>query len=409
MSENPFTGYTDPSIYAVIINAKAAGWVPRPPSIKLDNIQNVVNKLGKTSSHVTENKKLDLRFAASLHERKHFLDLHLSHSLWRSFLSWFHCSSNVFSLITKLKNKNIKLPLYTVDGKLREDIPLNSTEKKYIKKICDPVFTIEIDNALKYAIEVNATILQFSCFTEKYSFNFNEQDSYPKKYLKQYYIKPLEKFENDINKAFSFYNFCSWLCLNYDDISIVEKSFLKKTDLKESVHKLLKKEPFANRMLSDLENDEKYLKQFCLHYQPIDSTASVNMAEVLDKLISFRKTVLLNNDILIELLGNIDFFKRWIADEGMRTPYIVDFGYSLSPDTEITENYLVSKWIIPNDRFLYYNDNIGVQFFELDDLDNLINQQLLSSYLICPYKLFPFKSRICSEKFFEFRFCDERV
>ena len=127
------------------------------------------------------------------------------------------------------------------------------------------------------------------------------------------------------------------------------------------------------------------------------------------QLISLRKIVLSNKDILIELLGNIDFFKRWIADEGMRTPYIVDFGYSLRPDTEITVNYLPSKWIIPNDRFLYYNDNIGVQFFELDDLDNLINQQLLSSYLVCPYQLFPFTSRICSEKFFEFKYSDDRV
>ncbi len=106
---------------------------------------------------------------------------------------------------------------------------------------------------------------------------------------------------------------------------------------------------------------------------------------------------------------DINFIKKWIADEGIRTPYIVDFGRSLSPDTEITTNYSASKWIIPNDRFLYYNDNIGVKFFELDDIDNLINQQLLSSYLVSPYKLFPFKSRIISEEFLEFKFRDERI
>ena len=132
------------------------------------------------------------------------------------------------------------------------------------------------------------------------------------------------------------------------------------------------------------------------------------MSEVLANLILFRNSVLSDRELLFELLTDIDFHKYWIANEGMRIPYIVDFGHPLAPDTEITENYSASKWIIPNNQFLYYSDNIGVQLLDYDDLDNLINQQMLASFLVNPYKLFPFTTRICTEEFLECQITDER-
>ena len=264
MSTNKFVGFIEPSIYAVIINAEQAGWVQRPPNIELDNIDRVIDKLSETSNYISSGNELDLRFAASLHERKHFLDLHLSISLWRLFLSWFYCSSHVFSLFTILKDKNIILPLYTTGGILRSDIPFESAEKEYIQKICDPIFNIEVDAAVKYAMEVNATLLQYSCFTEKY--NIEKHSSPRGKYLEQYYINPLNKFGGDINKAFSFYNFSSWLCLSYDELKTIEKYYLNTANTREIVKKLLSDKYFANRIDSTISNDEYILDQFYKHY-----------------------------------------------------------------------------------------------------------------------------------------------
>jgi len=408
MSKNSYTGYIDPSLYAVLINAKSAGWVPRPPSIKLDNPKTVFDKLAKTSSHVGKDGKLDLRFAASIHERKHFLDLHLSSSLWKCLLSWFLCTANIFQITNILKNENIKLPLYTIAGNLRKDLPLTTTERKNVEIICDPIFENVVDSSIKYMIEVNGTILQYSYFTDMYSFDVNEQNSFPKQYYYFYYINPLKKFNGDLNKAFSFYNFCSWFCNDFEEITTVERSYSQKKNLKGIICSLFNKQPFANRVSLELKRDMKYFKHFSKNYVRIDSNHSIDMAQFLNKLLSYRRAILSDKDLLVDLLGDINFMKKWIANEGVKTPYIVDFGRALSPDTEITTNYSASKWIVPNDQFLYYSDNIGVKFFELDDIDNLINQQLLSSYLVSPCKLFPFKSRIISEEFLEFKFCDER-
>ena len=167
-----YAGFVDPSLYAIIINAKQCAWVPRPPSIPLTTSQQVISKLGETSDHISENGKLDLRFAASLHERKHFLDIHLSSSLWRSFLSWFHCTSQVFTIVSLLKGKKICVPLYSPLGTLHNN-PFSRQEQQIIDGICLRIFSGQQHQRLKYALEMSASLLQYSVFQDQYLQRFS--------------------------------------------------------------------------------------------------------------------------------------------------------------------------------------------------------------------------------------------
>ena len=214
---NKYSGFVDPSLYAVIINAKECGWVPRPPSIPLTNSQEVISKLKETSSHISETGKLDLRFATSLHERKHFLDLHLSSYLWQSFLAWFNCSSQIFTIITFLKGKKISVPLYSTFGYLRDDNPFSQQEKVVIHDICQRIFSGHTHQKFKYALEISASLLQYSLLNDNYQIDNNSSKSFMQ-YHKSYFEKPLEAFSGDITRAFSCYSFLSWFCIDYQSL-----------------------------------------------------------------------------------------------------------------------------------------------------------------------------------------------
>ena len=131
-------------------------------------------KTKKTSSRISNTGKLDLRFATSLHERKHFLDLHLSSLLWQSFLSWFHCSSQIFTIVSLLKGKKISFPLYSPLGTLRYDNPFTQQERVIIHDICKTIFSAKIHQRLKYSLEISASLLQYSFLHESYELNDND-------------------------------------------------------------------------------------------------------------------------------------------------------------------------------------------------------------------------------------------
>lgn len=402
-----YTSYIDPSIYAVIINAKSAGWVPRPPSITLENPEEAFKKLSQTSSHVNKNKTLDPRFAVSLHERKHFLDLHLSCGLWKLFLSWFHCAANVYALINNLKDKSIILPLYTNTGNLRDNLPIRRTEIANIERICRPVFDNIIDQSVKYAIEVSATLLQYSCFRDMYAFDSRNCDSDSKRQFSHYFVKPIHKFSGDLARAFSYYNFCSWFCLDYDEMRTIEAYYSRQRSIKAIMDRILRTPPFISRITDGLKADSDYLKRISTYFKKVPSKRNQNLIHFLEKLISFRRAVLQDKKLLMELLNNMDFMKTWMASQGPRTPFIVDFGRSLDPNTIITDNYSASKWIIPNDRYFYYNDLLGIRLIEGNKLDDIINQQLLANLLVNPFKIFPFTSKIMEKSVLDIKFGNE--
>ncbi len=394
-----YSGFVDPSLYAVIINAKECGWVPRPPSIPITNSDEVIEKLKEISSHVSDKGKLDLRFAASLHERKHFLDMHLSSSLWQSFLAWFHCSSQIFTITSLFKGKKISPPLYSPFGMLRDENNFNKQEKEIIHNICQKIFSHQIHPRLKFALEISASLLQYSFLRENYQVDANS-GSITYKYYKSFFEKPLQAFSGDIKKAFCCYSFLSWFCRDYREFETVERQFQSDTDYKKVVYTLLKEKYYALKT-DEINRDAQYLESFSKYFQKPDTKYFPDMVSYLSKIINFRKEVFASIDIIMELLTNMPCFQKWISTDALKTYYLVDFREPLSPDTEITENYYASKWIVENQQFFYYDDNLGKQILSMEELDNLINIQLLSSYLINPVKLFDFNTKIASGEFLE--------
>ena len=402
MQERVYIGYVDPSLYAVMINAKQCGWIPRPPSIPLTTPQKVFTKLKQTSSMVSEDGTLDLRFAASLHERKHFMDLHLSSILWRYFLSWFHCSANIFILINCLKEKKIQLPLYTPLGILRPGNPFNRDERRLIGKICSQIFENNLNEPFKHALEVSASLLQYSCFSDRYNIS-NYYEFSPIEFYKAYFEKPLRLFSNNIERAFSCYTFLSWFCLGQKEFYKLEKKFQSDPNYKDIVYSLLK-DRFYARKQHEIEQDLKYIKTFSENWARPITKFVPDLVDFLSKLISFRQNLFSSIDQIVELITDISYFKQWSVEEALKTYYLVDFGNPLLLDTEITENYHASKWIVENQQYLYYDDQLGTKIIEMDDFDNFINMQLLSSFLVSPVRLFPFTTRTASEEFLECRF-----
>ena len=166
-----FAGLLDPSLYLVLVNADEIGWVPRPPSLHESETSAMIERLAGVSNRVSIDGHLDFRFAVSLHERKHFCDMHFSGVLWERFLTWFHCASNIFPLINNLRGKNVRLPLYNIFGDLRTHLPLSDDERLNIARVCDPVFSIGYDMIMDYIFEVSAALLQFGILPDRYSGN----------------------------------------------------------------------------------------------------------------------------------------------------------------------------------------------------------------------------------------------
>lgn len=400
---NKYSGYVDPSLYAVIINAKECGWVPRPPSIPITSSQEVISKLKKTSSRISNTGKLDLRFATSLHERKHFLDLHLSSLLWQSFLSWFHCSTQIFTIVSLLKGKKISFPLYSPLGTLRYDNPFTQQERVIIHDICKTIFSAKIHQRLKYSLEISASLLQYSFLHESYELNDND-GSAPLQYYQSFFDKPLQAFSGDITKAFSCYSFLSWFCIGYSEFEIIEQRFQIEQDFKKTVYALMK-EKYYTLKIGEIDRDIAYLGSFSKSFVNPDTKYFPDVKNFLSELINFRKDTFSSIDHVMELLTNMDYFYNWISKNALKTNYLVDFGEELSLHTEITENYYASKWIVKKQQFLYYDDQLGKQILNMNQLDDLINIQLLSALLISPVKLFHFNTKTFNSDFLECEIC----
>ncbi|MCK5125555.1 MAG: hypothetical protein KAR42_04805 [candidate division Zixibacteria bacterium] len=396
-----YSGFIDPSFYAVIINAKECGWVPRPPSISLTNSSQTLSELKQTSSHVSEDGRLDLRFSTSLHERKHFLDLHLSRTLWRSFLSWFNCYSQIFSITPLLKGKKINVPLYTNLGSLREDNLFNHQEQELINNICNGIFSNHQHQRLKYALEASASLLQYSFLKENYYIDDNEEST-SARYYELFYRKPFEEFSGSIARAFCCYTFLSWFCSDFQEFGDIEKLFQVNTDYRKLANDLLKEKYFALKQ-EEIKNDALYLDAFSKYFNRPDTKHFPDLTKYLSELINFRKEQFSTIEHILKLLTDLTYFNKWLANDALKTYYLVDFGKPLSPETEITENYFASKWIVENSQYLFYDDHLGKRILTNNELDDLINIQLLSSFLISPFRLFPFRTKIASSDFLE---CD---
>lgn len=400
-----YSGFVDPSLYAVIINAQNCGWVPRPPSIPLTNSKDVFTKLRDTSSLISENGKLDLRFATSLHERKHFLDLHLSTSLWQSFLSWFHCASQIFTIVSLLKGKTISVPLFSHLGTLRDDNAFSLKEQDIINGICLRIFTNHTPQRLKYALEMSASLLQYSIFHDEYRTDEGASTA-SKQYYELFYLKPVELFSGDITKAFCCYTFLSWFCSDYREIEEIERLFLTSTDVKKTTSTLLQDGYYPSKQ-DEISTDIQYLNECSDYFHGLAGSHFPDLAKFLSELINFRKEVFSSIDSVVNLLTDMPHFKKWITNDTLKVHYLVDFGKPLSLDTEITKNYYVSKWIVENQQFLHYDDQIGKQILAMNDYDDLINIQLLSSFLISPVRLFHFRSKIANAEFLECEFVNK--
>lgn len=183
----------------------------------------------------------------------------------------------------------------------------------------------------------------------------------------------------------------------------IEKRFQTDQDFKNIAHTLLKEKYHALKIY-EIERDIVYLESFSKSFQLQDTKYFPDLTNFLSELINFRKEVFSSIDHIMELLTNMTYFNNWISTDALKTFYLVDFGEELSSDTEITENYYASKWIVKNQQFLYYDDQLGRQILNMNQLDDLINIQLLSTFLISPVKLFHFKTKIASSDFLECEF-----
>ena len=400
-------GIVDPSMYIIFLKASEIGWVPRPPKIDTSDTGEVIKELSKTSKKVTPEGFLDYLFSTALHERKHFIDMHFSSILWLKFLSWFHATSNIFQIINNLKGKHIKLPLYTKFGNLRDDLPLNTDERANVEKVCNQIFSISYAPILGYIFEVSATITQFVPLSDKYKpENLYEEKNYGYKYYLNFFKTPVRKFKGDYDRAFAFYNFCSWFCFSKKDVEIVKSKFFgKSSDVKSILKKLLIKENFFERKLDEIKRDESYLLYHARNYKKLSHSYVVDLNYILTKLIRFRVNFFSNYEKLVEISSSVDSFIKWVVEDGIKTPFLVDFGYPLSYDQEITGNYKPSRWISPREQFFYYDDNMGIEIFDFAEIDNILWIQHLTNFILNPFfEWANFKSPFTTEEFLEFTF-----
>lgn len=394
---NTYTGYLAPPLYAIIINAKKCGWVPRPPSIALTSPEDVIKRLALNSSQITEDNTLDLRFATSLHERKHFIDMHISIALWRVFLAWFNCYSQIFTITPLLRDKRITLPLVSELGVIRSANEFSNSEKGIIKGICRGIYEYNIPESLQFVFDISASILQYSALRDYYDLSKRaNSDLY--RYLQVHFQNPLEEFGGDLDRAFCCYTFLSWFCTSYHELETIKNIYLRTKDYKTHTVKLLKGK--LNGIIeNELKRDKEYLYEFEKAFVKPGTELFPDVISFLSKLIDFRLSLLENEDLLIEIMTSTQVFIKWLSGQAIKTNYLVDFGRALPANTEITENYFVSKWITQNQRFIFYDDKLGSKIISNKELDNLANIQVLASELISPRKLYPFKSIICSEEF----------
>lgn len=411
-------GKVDPSLYIVLLNAKEIGWKPRPPRLDVEKLgsEKVVEELSKTSDAITPEGKLKLTFATSLHERKHFVDLHFSTFLWRYFLGWLYASANIMQIINNLKGKHVKLPIYTKrytkndkGYTLRNDLPITSEEKRNLEKFGKSL-SVDIPARLSSIFEKSATIIQFSVGYELYSFEDCE-NSLNREYECRYYLKffksPIDEFKGNYDKAFAFYTFCGWFCIDKEDFIFVRRTFGNNRKYVEDIVFQLLKEEFYRRKLMEIEMDKEYLEHQIRYYRPI----IVDLNRILYKLILYRERFFGDQDKIIETLSSLDAFISWLKTEGMRVPFLVDFGRNLKEDEEITENYLGSRWIVPRKRFFYYNDHIGENILAFsngnNEVDDLLAIQHLTNFILNPDFKPSFHTLLTTEDFLGFTY--ERV
>lgn len=403
-----YAGYVNPSFYAIVINAAEVGWTLRPPTLSVEDIEATIQVLSETSSVVNDGF-LDYRFAAALHERKHFLDIHFSSVLWRRFLSWYHCATNILAVVNILKGKGtITLPLYDHYGILRGDLPATPEERRIIQRACDPVFIQSVD--IENHLEISASLLQYHAFEGWYT---SEEHSSSKDYGYRNYVRrhnePIEAFGGSIDRAFAFHNFCSWFVAVRDDLQLITSRFDEPVSERDVIRRLLREDGFLDRKRREIEQDRAYLRNHAAYTTMTQSEIIVLLHRALEEIVEYRRGLYTDVDEMIELASSIDEHLKWMVREDVNVPLLVDFRSVQPDDAEISENFRPSRWITPRGRYYYLESGAHLHLPLRDDLDTLLMVQHLANYLVNPYFTFEFGSQWTDEGFLGFDVHDERL
>ena len=349
----------------MVVEAEPVGLRPRP--LYGDPYADAGELIKRLVEH---GGRLSPFFAATVHERRHFHDLFLSNSAVFDLLNAASIVGNgvQLSIVASRNGGHDATPLLAKDRVSGEWVP--NPEKSWSE-----ADRREIGRILKAANQLGRGFhpsLEWIAFSsEFYPFvelgllrpdGSGDSELLSDEFIYRWrgFLKVAERtggFERSfaVHNIIALFNLSGRIELDAAVLSTMtagELHSLMKTELLLSYREL-------NRWLREQVSAFSELYQPFWEERPVSDGWS--LIELLRFVVDYRDAFAARVEDEPEIVTDIERWHRWMANEAVKVPIYVKFARPLELETEITENYMVSKWLSHpfNTQFFIYMDGFG--------------------------------------------------